>query len=134
MGVDRLKRFFSLVLCAFLLFSVLPVSAAAQCDLSGSLSAADKLNSLGLFNGTGTDTSGNPIYELERKPTRAEAIVMLIRTLGRTARPARGTITIPFTDVPSWATVMWVMLMKMVGKRSFRNPVGAGNTARAIPI
>ncbi len=125
-----MKRLFTLILSCILLFSTLPVSAAAQRDLSGSLSAADKLNSLGLFNGTGTDVSGNPIYELERKPTRAEALVMLIRTLGKDSAARAGNYNHPFTDVPSWADIY----VGYAYENGLANGVsatlfGAGNTA-----
>lgn len=45
--------------------------------------AAQNLYELGLFNGTGTDTDGNPIFDLDRAPTRHEAVTMLVRLLGK---------------------------------------------------
>jgi septin family protein len=35
------------------------------------------INSLGLFKRAGADASGKPQYELERKPTRTEELIML---------------------------------------------------------
>lgn len=70
--------------------------------------AAKDLEDLGLFKGT---LSG---YELDRAPTRTEAAVMLVRLLGAEAdaeaQLADGTISHPFTDVPSWADsyVAWL--------------------------
>ncbi len=65
--------------------------------------AADALYSLGLFNGTGVDANGSPIYELERTPNRHEAVTMLVRLLGM-EETAKGMLwTAPFTDVVDWA-------------------------------
>ncbi|MEA4894672.1 MAG: hypothetical protein VB064_05370 [Oscillospiraceae bacterium] len=59
---------------------------------------ADDLKSLGLFTGvSGTD------YALSRVPTRAEAVTMLVRLLGKKDEALAGTWTHPFTDVPAWA-------------------------------
>lgn len=57
---------------------------------------ADALCSLGLFKGTGIG------YELERAPTRQEALVMLIRLLGEEADALACTEKTPFTDPPTW--------------------------------
>lgn len=45
--------------------------------------SADKLYTLGLFSGTGVDQTGKPIYDLDRAPTRQEAITMLVKLLGK---------------------------------------------------
>jgi len=65
--------------------------------------AADDLYALGLFKGTGTDSEGNPIYDLMEAPTRQVAITMLIRLLGKEADARSGDWDHPFTDVDSWA-------------------------------
>jgi hypothetical protein len=65
--------------------------------------AADILNKLGLFNGVGTDAQGKPIFELDRAPTRQEALVMLIRLLGLEKTALAGTSKHPFDDVAAWA-------------------------------
>ncbi len=57
---------------------------------------AEALNLLGLFQGT---ASG---YELERIPTRQEALIMLIRLQGREADALAYTGAIPFTDLTDW--------------------------------
>nr|MBQ5810939.1 S-layer homology domain-containing protein [Clostridia bacterium] len=57
---------------------------------------ADALNTLGFFNGTGNG------YELSRTPTRAEALVMLIRLLGEEKTALSEKNAHPFTDA-SWA-------------------------------
>ncbi|MBQ7624683.1 MAG: S-layer homology domain-containing protein [Clostridia bacterium] len=60
-------------------------------------SAAESLSGLGLFKGTGDG------FELLKKPTRAEALVMLIRLLGKEEEALAFQGASPFTDVPSWA-------------------------------
>ncbi|NLZ94407.1 MAG: S-layer homology domain-containing protein, partial [Bacteroidales bacterium] len=62
------------------------------------LDRANALKDLGLF--LGTDKG----FDLERAPTRVEALALLIRTLGE-ERASKGTWfdRHPFTDVPSWA-------------------------------
>lgn len=65
--------------------------------------AADTLNSLGLFGGVGKNENGSINYDLDRAPTRAEAITMLVRLLGAEQEAKEGTWNTPFTDVPEWA-------------------------------
>ena len=65
--------------------------------------AADSLYTLGLFNGTGTAENGMPIYELDKSPTRHEAVAMLVRLLGKGEEALNGTWDMPFTDVANWA-------------------------------
>ncbi|MBO7149175.1 MAG: S-layer homology domain-containing protein [Clostridia bacterium] len=57
---------------------------------------ADALAELGLFKGTGNG------YELERPPTRAEAITLLIRVLGKEEEALSGDHEHPFADA-GWA-------------------------------
>ena len=64
---------------------------------------AGELNRLGLFRGTGTMQDGSPRFELDRAGTRLEAIVMLIRLLGKESEALSGSWQHPFTDVPGWA-------------------------------
>ena len=61
---------------------------------------ADALKSLSLFRGTGSGTGSG--YELEKAPTRAEALVMLIRMLGEEGSALACTASHPFIDVPDW--------------------------------
>ena len=90
------KRLFSIVLIVVMLLSVLPVAGAAA-DVTAE-TAADELYALGLFRGTDDG------YELDRQPTRQEALVMLIRLLGKESAALTGDWTHPFTDVDS----LWV--------------------------
>lgn len=65
--------------------------------------AADALYAMGLFYGTGMDANDQPIYELDRAPTRSEAVTMLVRLLGKEEEAQAGTWSTPFTDVEQWA-------------------------------
>lgn len=58
---------------------------------------AEALKTLGLFKGTDKG------FELERQPSRVEAVVMLIRLLGKETEAISGSWTHPFDDVPAWA-------------------------------
>ena len=74
---------------ALLLLAALPALAAGR----EAAAAADALNELGLFQGTGAG------YELDRAPTRAEALVMLIRLLGRESEAKEYKGDCPLADV-----------------------------------
>ena len=65
--------------------------------------AAGQLYELGLFKGVGADGDGDPVFDLDRAPSRVEAVTMLVRALG--AGEAAGAMekSHPFTDVPAWA-------------------------------
>ena len=58
---------------------------------------AEALKSLGLFLGTGNG------FELERTPTRSEAIVLLLRLLGKYDEASAHPASYPHDDVASWA-------------------------------
>lgn len=62
---------------------------------------AVSLKSLGLF--LGSDTGYAQGFDLEKAPTRMEALIMLIRLLGEEDAALRCTASHPFTDVPAWA-------------------------------
>jgi len=95
-----MKRVFSLLLAGVLTLSLMvPVFAAGD----EATKAADTLYSLGLFSGTGTNADGTPIYDLDRAPTRQEAITMLVGLLGKKEEALAGSWNIPFTDVADWA-------------------------------
>ena len=67
------------------------------------IACADALYALGLFLGTGRDAGGAPIYSLGRTPTRQEAVIMLIRLLGKEEEAKNGGWSHPFDDVADWA-------------------------------
>lgn len=97
-----MKRLLSLLLALTLAGGVLilPARAADPVTAQGS---AQLLYDLGLFRGTGTKADGTPIFDLNRAPTRAEAVTMLVRLLGAEDQAMRSVQAMPFTDVPEWA-------------------------------
>lgn len=94
-----MKRVMSLLLCLILCVSVVPVGAfAASRDTSYEETLAADLKTLGLFQGV-SDTD----FALGRAPSRTEALVMLIRVLGKESDALHGDWSHPFTDVAGWA-------------------------------
>lgn len=98
-----LRTFISSVIALLTLSTVTFATDVSIPVLDASQQAATELYSLGLFSGTGTDKQGNPIFELDRAPTRHEAVTMLVNLLGKNAEAKSGTWDIPFTDVADWA-------------------------------
>ena len=96
-----MKKLLSLFLSITLIFSLAPTMAFAADNEA--IYSADVLNALGLFDGTGTDENGNPIYGLEQASTRQEAVTMLVRLLGKSEEALSRNWTMPFTDVVAWA-------------------------------
>jgi hypothetical protein len=94
-----MKKILALILALALIFCLVPAAFAADGD---ALAAADTLHALGLFNGIGDGPDGKPIYDLDRAPTRSEAVAMLVRLLGKDAEAKAGTWETPFTDVEGW--------------------------------
>jgi len=88
-----------------LIVLVMILSAGSAVSAAGAeaVTAADTLYELGLFNGTGTNAYGRPVYDLDRAPTRQEAVTMLVRLLGKDAEAKKGSWETPFTDVDDWA-------------------------------
>lgn len=80
----------SLTLSAVLLSSSFAFAATPQ-------EAADQLNAKGLFEGTAKG------YELDRQMTRAEAVTMFVKILGKNEEAKSKTWNTPFTDVEDWA-------------------------------
>lgn len=94
------RKAFSLLVVIALVFSISPRIIAADVD---AVSAANTLHELGLFSGTGSHSDGTPIYELDRTPSRNEAVTMLVRLLGKEAIAKSQTWDMPFIDVADWA-------------------------------
>lgn len=94
------KRIVASMLCLAMSLSLVTVGASAAEDATA---AADALHELGLFSGTGTNPDGSPVYDLERTPTRSEAVTMLVRLLGKEEEAKAGSWETPFTDVDEWA-------------------------------
>lgn len=101
------KRITALALSLAMLCSTVPalaVESTAEPVPDPAQQAAEALYELGLFNGTGTNEDGTPIFELDRTPNRQEAITMLVRLLGKEEEAKAGTWSTPFTDLAEWAT------------------------------
>lgn len=94
------KRLLAVILALALTLSVIPAALAAD---DTHAEAARCLYELGLFQGVGTNADGTPDFALDRAPTRAEAVTMLVRLLGKEAEAKAGTWETPFTDVADWA-------------------------------
>ena len=93
-----MKRVLAVFLCAVICFSALPRALAAEGrDFSEETKLAEQLQAVGLFMGA---DSG---FELDRAMSRTEAVVMLVRALGKGDETRTHAKTHPFTDVPAWA-------------------------------
>lgn len=97
-----MKRIFSAMIAVVLVLVLMPIGCAGA-NADEAFAAAQELNAMGLFSGTGTDAQGNPVYELERQPTRQEAITMLVKLVGGAEESSKGGWVTPFTDVDDWA-------------------------------
>lgn len=92
-----------LVLVLLMLISIMPVSAFAvqtKCErpLQFEENIAAGLKKLTLFKGV-SDTD----FALERVPSRIEALVIMLRLMGKEAEILAGEYKHPFSDVPAWA-------------------------------
>lgn len=92
----KMKGFFSLILALSMSLALLMPAYAA--DAGQAQTKASALKQLGLFKGV-SDTD----FALNRVPTRTEALVMLIRMLGKESEALGGEWSHPFTDVAPWA-------------------------------
>lgn len=95
-----MKKVLKGLLAIFLITWIMPAASAYN---SQQHTAALFLNELGLFNGVGTKADGTPNYNLDAKPTRDEAITMLVRLIGKEDEAKKTDVNIPFTDVEEWA-------------------------------
>ncbi|MBQ2743373.1 MAG: trypsin-like peptidase domain-containing protein [Oscillospiraceae bacterium] len=96
-----MKKIISLILCFALVVGFVPmnISNAAARSYRLEEELAKDLKALGLFKGV-SETD----FALNRAPTRTEALVMLIRVLGRENDALAKGGKHPFTDVPAWAS------------------------------
>ncbi len=94
------KTILSLLLCITMFVGFIPQATYAQTarDTSFEEKLAADLKQLGLFKGV-SDTN----FDLNREPTRVEALVMLIRVLGKENTALNSNSNHPFVDVPDWA-------------------------------
>ncbi len=93
-----MKKLISLILALTMLFALIPSAFAAGRDFSREEKLATELKAFGLFKGV-SETD----FALRRAPTRVEALVMLIRLLGKENEVLASASSHPFTDVPAWA-------------------------------
>lgn len=91
-----MKKIVSFLLALVLIVCLIPSAMAATPEQTG---AADTLYAMGLFKGTGMNPDGTPVYALDNIPTRNQAIIMLVRLLGKENEALEGDWEIPFTDV-----------------------------------
>lgn len=97
-----MKQILSVLLCVLICLSFsLPVFAGELTVTEDTL--ATKLFKLGLLEGVGKNDDGTVNFDLSRRPDRAEALVMLIRMLGKDDKAKDYGKTHPFSDVPEWA-------------------------------
>ena len=96
-----MKRLLSLALTLVLVLSLFTISASAASYEA--IDAAYELNSFGLFSGVGTNADGTTNFDLDRTPTRAEAVTMLVRLLGKETEAKSEPWSTPFSDVAEWA-------------------------------
>lgn len=89
------------ILLALILSIGVPVNALAAATASEK-QTADALHSLGLFLGTGDNADGTPNYALDGNLTRSQAVVLLVRMLGKEDAAAKGSYAHPFKDTASW--------------------------------
>lgn len=75
-----------------------PGNIGSEIDEIDPEALAAELKSLGLFLGS----NGN--FELDRAPTRAEAVTMLVRLLGQEQTAQSGSWNYSFLDVSAWAS------------------------------
>lgn len=92
----KAKGIISLIL--MLVISLTMLMPAYATDSGEAAAKAAALKQLGLFQGV-SDTD----FALNRAPTRTEALIMLIRAMGKESEALNGTWSHPFTDVPAWA-------------------------------
>ena len=94
-----MRKAISFILCFVFCFGIFATTAfAAARDTSAEEVMAADLKELGLFQGV-SDTD----FALDRAPSRTEALVMLIRVLGKEADALNGNWYHPFTDVAPWS-------------------------------
>lgn len=91
------KKTIALLLTMVLLLAALSPAALAWSDEE--MTAAETLNSLGVFRGTGSG------FALDQTMTRQEAAILLVRLLGRENIASSGQWATSFTDVSGWAAV-----------------------------
>ena len=100
-----MKRLFSALLALSLAIGCVFVSSGTATAYSGNRAenCAYALYELGLFKGTSVNPDGSPVFSLEKTPTRTQAVIMLVRLLGKEAEAQNSTWDLPFSDVSDTA-------------------------------
>lgn len=95
------KIILALLLAISLFAGIIPGAMAAATPQE---EAANKLYTLGLFMGTTENADGTPRFDLGNRVTREEAVVMLVRIIGKSDLPYNRALQMPFTDnISEWA-------------------------------
>jgi len=76
------------------------INTVPNAEQAEEFDAAKKLHTLGLLRGMGNSADGMPYFALDRWPSRAEAITMFVRLLGKEKEALDGMWMTPLTDVP----------------------------------
>ena len=95
-----MKKVLACVLCLVLCLSSISCVFAAGDE---AVQAARQLCDLGLFRGVGTNEDGSPDFDLDRAPTRAEAMTMIVRLFMDENAALMVNYDCPFSDVAQWA-------------------------------
>ena len=122
----KIRAVLSALLCLLLCLS----AAAEGRDLTSQEGQAMRLERLGLFLGVGEDENGFTDFDLDRTPSREEAVTMLVRALGKDSEAAGMAKSHPFSDVPAWADgyVSYAYAQGLT-KGTSNTTFGAGETA-----
>lgn len=97
------KKLVSMLLCLVMVVSMAAIPAQAAYTPKYT-EEAETLYELGLFRGTGINADGTPIFSLQNKATRLQALIILIRLLGLEAEALATTEPNPFSDIPNSGT------------------------------
>lgn len=101
--MSKLRKIAVMLLVLTMIMSVFTCASTAGVNPTEAENAAQNLFNLNLFQGVGQDANGNPNFDLNRQPTRLEAVTMLVRLLGKENEAKALPYTAPFTDVDAWA-------------------------------
>ena len=93
----KIRTITLLFACVFVFSFLLSQNISSDSTIIKNEKNAERLSHLGLFAG------GSSGFELDRRPTRAEAAAMLVRMIGKEDEAATGYYSHPFSDVPPWA-------------------------------
>lgn len=92
------RRIIAMLLATLMLIAISATAYAAN----NAKQTADALHSLGLFLGVGDNADGTPNYDLDGNLTRAHAVILLVRMLGKEGEATKGTFSHPFKDTLEW--------------------------------